>query len=435
MPMRWSSLGGALLFAGMLGVTAAAAQPSIRSTLFNQDIPDDSDRGRNVSVADRDHPEYDALGIPLGAFTAYPSLFLGAGYLSNVFGTKTDKVGDGYFDIDPQLTVVSDWGRNAIGATVGTNARVFATQSTENEDGWHVQLDGRYDISHDDTLNAGFTAAKLYEERDSGFYPVGAAAPLGYVDTDTFVRGIHKTGVISLAVSADYHTFDFDNVAAIGGGVLQEGFNSHNDYRLTGRGEYALTPDTALFAEVSHQHNTYTDIAANGGQDLNGDENRFLFGGNFDLTHLVRGSVGLGYVQRSYDDQAFQGVSGVAVDAHVQYFPTTLVTLSGSVRRTVEDSVDFDNAGFIATVSEVRADYELLRNLLLNAEVDYENDAYRTVDRTDDITTIGAGATYNLTRNVGIGAYASQTNRASTGTVLGPTFTETRFVLSLNLKI
>ena len=413
----------------------AAAQSTIRSEIFNQDIPDDSSRGRNIGVLDRDHPEYDGLGVPLGSFTAYPSLAVGGGYETNIFGTKADKVGDGYAQVDPQLTAGSNWSRNAVGASLGADIKEFFSHGDENEQGWHALVDGRYDLGDKDAVYAGFNAQKLYEEQDSGFYPIGAAAPLGYIDTDAFAREEHKVNRIRLVVSADYHTFTYDNVAAVGGGTLSQSFNNHNDWRVTGLAEYALTPDTAVFAEVSHLKNTYTDTTPNGGQDLDGDENRYLMGINADLPVLVRGSVGVGYVQRSYDDPAFQGVSGLALDVHLQYFPTTLLTLSGSVKRTVEDSIDFDNAGFVSTNSQVRADYELLRDLLLNAEVAYENDAYRTVARNDDITTFGGGATYNLNRNTALHGYASHTNRASTGALLGPTFTETRFLLTLILKL
>ena len=216
---------------------------------------------------------------------------------------------------------------------------------------------------------------------------------------------------------------------------MDESFNNHTSGRVTGHAEYSLTPDTAVFAEVSYQQNTYTNISLNGGQDLNGDEERYLVGADFDLTHLVRGSVGIGYVSRSFQDNAFKGVSGVAADAHVQYFPTPLLTVSGSLRRTSEDAIDFDTGGFLDTVSEVRIDYELLRNVLLNAEVNYENAAYQTVSRNDDITTEGGGATYQLNRNVGVELSAAHIHRASTGLLLGPTFTENTVVLRLKLKI
>lgn len=431
---RWA--GSAAATALVLGAAGAAhAQDALRSTLFNQDIPDDYNRGRNISVLERDHPEYDALGVPLGGFTLYPSATLGGGYLDNVFGTSTGKVGDGYFDIDPQVAVTSNWSRNSVAATVGADIREFVTQTAENEQGWHVLLSGRYDLTNNDYFTGGFTARKLYEEQDSGFYPTGAAAPLGYLDTDTYLRYNHETGRIRLVLSGDYHTFNYDSVAAIGGGSLSQSFNDHNAWRGTAHGEYNLTPDAGLFVEVSHQQNTYTDIGPGGGQDLNGDENRFLVGGNFDLTALIRGSVGLGYIERNYDDHAFRGVSGLAVDAHAEYFPTPLITLSGSVQRTLQDSIDFDAGGFVSTISQARADYELLRSLLLNVEINYENDAYRTVSRTDNITTVGGGATYNLNRNVAVQGYAAYTDRASTGNLLGPVFTETRFVLSLIFKI
>ncbi|MGC1304246.1 MAG: outer membrane beta-barrel protein [Caulobacteraceae bacterium] len=423
------ALGGLLA-----GASAARAQTqALTSQLFNQDIPEDYDRGRNISVLERPHPEYDALGIQAGQFDLYPSLSTGLGYSDNIFGTRDGKVSDEYFEIDPQLTLGSDWKRNSVSASVGADLKEFVSHSEENEQGWHVLLNGRYDVTNDDYLVAGFTAHKLYEEQDSGFYPTGAAAPLGYVDADAFVRANHQTGRIHLILSGDYHTYTYDSVAAVGGGELNQNFNDHNAWRVTGRGEYSLTPDTALFTEITHQQNDYTHAGT--GQNLDGTEDRYLVGANFDLTALIRGSVGAGYIERSYDDPAFHAVSGFATDVHLEYFPTTLMTISGSVKREIDDSVDFNVGGFFDTSSQLRVDYELLRDLLLNAEVNYEDDDFNGVSRDDHITTFGGGAHYNMNRNIGIEVYGAYTDRSSTGHLLGPIFSETRFILTLYYKI
>jgi hypothetical protein len=432
--LHLSACGAALsvLLAGG-GAVHAQAAPEMRSQLFNQDIPEDYNRGRNISVLERPHPEYDALGIEEGQFTLFPSLSTGAGYSDNIFGTRDSKVSDEYFEIDPQLTLNSNWERNAFSASVGADIKEFVSHAEENEQGWHAQVSGQYDITNNDYLVAGFTAHKLYEEQDSGSYPTGAAAPLGYVDTDTYLRANHQTGRIHLIASGDFHTYTYDSVPAVAGGQLAQDFNDHNAWRVTGRGEYNLTPDTALFGEVTHQENTYTHTSL--GQNLDGTENRYLTGANFDLTALIRGSIGAGYIERSYNDPMFHGVSGLAADAHLEYFVTPLVTLTGSVKREIDDSVDFNVGGFFNTTSQVRVDYELLRDLLLNAEVSYEDDDFRGVSRTDHITTFGGGAHYNLNRNIGIEAYGAYTDRSSFGHLLGPIFSETKFILTLYYKI
>ncbi len=419
---------------GSLAVAPAAhAQQAMQSQLLNPDIPPDYSQGRNVSVLERPHPEYDALGWHEGGFTIFPTLSTGFGYSDNIFGTRDNKVGDEYFAVAPQVTINSDWSRNAISATVGADLREFVSHASEDEQGWHVALNGRYDISSNDYLVAGFTAHKLYEEQDSGYYPTGAAAPLGYVDTDTFLRANHQTGRLHLILAGDFHTYSYDSVLAVGGGQLAQNFNDHNAWRVTGRGEYNLTPDTALFTEISHTDNTYTHT--NLGQDLSGTENRYLTGANFDLTALIRGTVGVGYIQRDYDNAAFRAVSGLATDVKLEYFPTTLLTVTGSVKREIDDSVDFNVGGFISTQSQLRADYELLRNLLLNAEVTYEDDAFHGVSRDDHILTYGVGGHYNFTRNIGVEAFGSYTDRSSFGTLLGPIFSETKFILTLYFKV
>ncbi len=47
----------------------------------------------------------------------------------------------------------------------------------------------------------------------------------------------------------------------------------------------------------------------------------------------------------------------------------------------------------------MKVDHELLRNLLLNANVGYENDAFGGISRSDDYYLAGAGAKYLISHN------------------------------------
>ena len=362
--------------AGLAAVPFCARAQTIGQALLDSEIPDGRRLGRNVAVFERPHPEYDAIGIPVGAFLVFPRVDIGPGYDSNVLGVETNKPGDAYAGFSPNVFVTSNWSRHQISASVGADLREYASQTSENEEAWHVQVDGKLNVVDDDTITAGFEARKLYNERNSGFYPIGAAAPLGYMKTGGYLRYTKEDGRVRAVASADTYLYRYDSVPALGGGRIDQSFNNQTTSRLSARVEYGLTPDTALFAQSSH-----------------------------------------------------------VADALVQYFPTQLTTVSGSLRRTVEDSVDFNVSGFFDTQFKLRVDHELLRNCILSAYFTHENDDYRGISRTDDISTTGVSGLYKFSRYVGLNADLSYIDRTTSDRAAGPVFTEARFLVTASFQI
>ena len=98
-----------LRYASALGVgsgllmcaTAASAQTSSLLLPPATSSNDAYDRGHNVSVAERPHPEYDALGIRVGSFILNPQLSTSLSYSSNVFNDNRNKKSDVFVGFEP----------------------------------------------------------------------------------------------------------------------------------------------------------------------------------------------------------------------------------------------------------------------------------------------------------------------------------------------
>jgi hypothetical protein len=146
----------------------------------------------------------------------------------------------------------------------------------------------------------------------------------------------------------------------------------------------------------------------------------------------MRGEVGLGYVSRDYVSSS--AVEGFAMRGTVEYFPTQLTTITGTLRRSVEDSVFQSSSGYFATGGSLRVDHELRRNILLMAFADYEHQDFSDVDRTDKVYTISAGLTYLLNRTVGLNANIGHTERQSDGVDRLRSYSETRGSIGVVLQ-
>ena len=414
-----------------LACSQAARAQELQATFLGNEIPYDFDRGRNTGVLQRDRPEYSALGITAGAFDIFPRLETGIGYLDNVFGVRNGKTADGYFIIDPSVSGRSDWSRNAVSFNAGARLREFFSQGTENEEGAFANVDGRLDVNADNTIYGGAQVQRAYEERSEGGYPVGAAAPVQFVQSGGYLRAAHEGGRLKLIGAGDVNHFSFDDVPAQGGGSIFQGDRNRTVVRGSSRAEFGLTPDASVLGQFTYTRTDYDQNLQGGLANRNSDEYKLLAGGSVDLTALVRGQLTLGYVSRQFDSGIYHDLSGFAADARLEYFPTqqTTVTLSG--RRLIEDSFFVGSGGYFNNGIDLRVDHELLYNLLLDAEVDYERDIYDQTDRKDDIVSVGGGARYFFTREIGLGGFFSYTNRNSTGSLAGVVFDETRFTVSL----
>ena len=355
----------------------------------------------------------------------------GVGFSDNVFGTTTGKQSDVFAAIDPSVTVRSDWNRNSLSASAGGTFRKYASHSTEDETGGYGQVDGQYDIDHDDYLNGEVAVRHTFEERDSGGYPVGAAAPVTYDQSTAFLRATRDSGRLRGVFSTDIQDLNYDAVSSLSGGTISQAFRDREIYRTSSRGEFAFTPDTSTFLQLTFLRSDYKYDVAPGVENRSSDGARILVGGALDISALVRGYFGIGVETRQFDSNMYGDATGVSADALIQFFPTQLITFTLNAHRFLEDSVILNSGVYFDTNAAFRVDYELLRSLLLNAHADYDNDQYDRVDRDDKIYVVGGGGRYMINRNFGLKADVSYVDRTSSGTVRGLEFDETKFLVSL----
>jgi hypothetical protein len=127
-----------------------------------------------------------------------------------------------------------------------------------------------------------------------------------------------------------------------------------------------------------------------------------LVGANFELAALIRGEIGVGYIDQHYKDSAFQDYNGLGARAQVEWFPTQLTTVTITGSHSVEDAGLVGASSYLATNVGLEVDHELLRNLILTANGSYGDDDYRGIDRTDKRIGLGLSASYLMNRHVGL---------------------------------
>lgn len=432
-PMRLSLVTLAGMLTLPLAVAVARAQ-SVDENLISPNLPLDFDRGKNTSVLQRERPEYQARGVHAGSFLLYPKLELGAGVTDNAYQVDNNKQGDAYALIAPSVSANSDWSTNELNFNVGARLKRFARETPRDETNYNVDVSGRLDATQALTLNALLRTARSTEPRSSSASPQDAAEAIQFQQTTASLGGAFAGAQIRGQITASIDEFNFSDVHSFSGATISQVGRDQTLLRTTARGEYAVSPDTSLFIQGGYTDTTYKRQLTLGTPNRASKEFTVIGGGNFDLSALIRGGVGVGYVSRHYDAPIYRNISGLAAEARIEYFLTPLTTVGLNVRRTVQDSAFGTSSGFFATAAALRIDHELYRNLLLNAQFGYEQDNFINQNSKSKIFRYSAGGRYLFNRNFGFGLLIGRDDRSARGSIRLQSFDETHALLSLVLQ-
>jgi hypothetical protein len=117
-----------------------------------------------VTVASRERPDFDPLGIRAGGFVLHPQVEEGLGYDDNVFGSSGGKLGSWILGTHPSLLVNSDWSRNSIGGYIGIDDLRYLDQPQQSQTNWTASLGGTLAVGRDD-LTLAVAHLSLHQDR------------------------------------------------------------------------------------------------------------------------------------------------------------------------------------------------------------------------------------------------------------------------------
>lgn len=389
--------GGMTALVGTMIGTVMLTDASYAQSMFARD--------RNVSVLQRERPEYDPLGIRSGSFIIRPRLETVIAYTDNVFAFDRNiqpvfgELDDTFFILRPSADIESNWNRHALNA--GAYAEAVQHLDFDDEDiaNYGASLDGRLDVNRFTSLIGGVGYDNRYETRKIATTNLISREPIEYQRATAFLGAQQEFGRFRYQLRGDIADLEFqDGLATDNITVITQGFRDVLETRLTGQIGYALTPDTSVFIRAGLNERDHDIALVNQGGNRDSEGFDISTGIDFDLTRLARGSVALGYLEQDFEN--FGTAKGVSVDAGMEWFPTELTTVTFRASRGVRDSALFINntAAYIESDFGVRVDHELLRNVILSASAGYGQDDYEDFDRTDDRFGIAIGGQYLINR-------------------------------------
>lgn len=388
-------------------------------------------RDRNVAVDERGRPEFEALGVRAGGLMLYPKLQVDLGYDSNVAAEDADERSDAFVRVSPRVDLESNWSRHALNGNLRGAFTRFGEYDEENTDTWGAGLNGRIDVRRFTRITLGSDYAANVEPRTSSNSPGLIAEPIEYDVVGSNLGIVHTVNRLRATGRFDVRAFDYQDGRTRAGTLIEQDDRDQTTYDLTLRADYAVSPATAVFARVVFNDRKY-DQALSATTPLRDSSGyNAVVGVNFELSDLIRGEAGVGYLEQTFDNPIYGDLTGLSANARLEYFATPLLTLGLTADRSIGDSGIVGTAGFLTTTVQATADYELRRNILVGGRLGLTVDTFDSIDRENERLFAGVRATYLLNRRIGLTASYDYETRESQGFFATNDFTSNRVLFSV----
>jgi hypothetical protein len=394
MPHRLAWIAG--LPALLLGAAEASAQSQ---SSFSPEAT-----ARGVTVMTRQRPDFDPAGIRLSGVRLDAGLEGGVGYDSNLVPGTSNRRGGAFAEEALSLGAQSTWSRHALGLSASQITRQYVQDSNLNWNDWSIGAGGRYDIGRASNVRVRYDHVRSHidvdnydlQEGNSGRVPVP-------IDTDIVqVAGTAAFNRLELGSSAEYRRIRYQDVTVDG----QRDTVSSNDYNtMIGEftADYSLLPGRSVLGLVRLQDISYERSEQRGRDSFTWEAQGGL---RYDANGLVSVRVLVGYRNRNYEQPNQKSLSGPAFEGELSYAASQLTTITFAAQRSIEESIRQTSVSYTRTAARLRADHELLRNVIVSAELRAEQRKYpQQGGKVGDGIALVEGR-YLLTRNLAvIGTY------------------------------
>lgn len=375
------------------------------------------DAAAEQKAKDAKQAEYDAKGVPVGSFRAFPKLDVSVTHDDNIYKEKTGKNSDTITNVKPSLSLRSDWNRHSLRLDAAVDDAYYRSKSADNYTTYDLRLRGKADITKALTAKGNLRRQTGAEARGGDDVSSDAAAP---VDTLTHTAGVdvaYKPNRLGVTVGATLKDYDYDDNQTIGGATTNNDDRDRKDTEGYVRVGYDIQDGYEAYAIYTANDRSYEasklDSATSPLRDSDGYNAKA--GLSVELSKLITADVSAGYLSQDYANATLKDVSGWSADANIRWSVTTLTTLRGTVSRSVGETTTSGVSSTLATNYGVGVDHEFMRNLTAKADVKFAHSDYvgDTNNRKDDKTTYSAGLNYKLNRTFFAGAKAAYEKRDS----------------------
>jgi hypothetical protein len=428
--------GVAVLLPSLVHAQSMDATPGIISDDFRLQY----DRGRNDSVRERARPGFEPAGMRLGAFNAAATLQGGLTSTSNILRTPTDEIAVEGYSLGADASLASTWSRHALSIYGAVGSTGYSSVEDANNisrevdsERWSVGANGRIDIQRNQRIQISASHNETAVERGALGLPTDTIRPNMFSTTNLSIGyGIELTRV-RLSLRAVGTRQDFDDNQLVNGTVIDLDDRDSETINVIARGDYAISPALAVFAQLSHVDQTFDNTPV-GRTPRDQQTLTALVGTNFDIGGLARGEIGVGYARQEFEQPLFTDRSRFSYRGAVEWFPTRLVTISAAASRSAEAGLVTGTGATVRDSYALQADYEFRRNIIVTGRTTYTVSEVDVIDRSEERLNTSVSVAWLVNRTAALSFTFNQSEAESDGGALGTNFEDTSLGIQLTLR-
>lgn len=384
---------------------------------------------RGTPVRERGHPEFEEQGVLLGAFKLNAQGGATVGYDSNVRRGVTDDTGDAFARIIGSAGLVSNWGRHRVRLEGDFDRRFYSRFTTEDGSQYRIAAQGRLDVVGRSYLSLDAKTERVLVERSRSGEIDNLFEPVRYNEHEARLRGVYREARLQIDGGVTLGRRSYLDALTANLQPLDQSYRDFDRRAFEASVGYELSGSNVAFVQLSTERRRYDVVS----QPIRLDTTSYqiLGGVRGEITPLIQGQLAIGVLRTDFADAALPDANVLAIDTRLQWLPTELTTVTLIAKRDQQASARQAEGGFISTRFTLQADHELLRNVLLLAQVGYETADYRATTRTDRFYEATAGADWLVNRNLR-GTFRLSALKRDSGASGRRGFSE--FVMSLGVR-
>ncbi|MEP1209586.1 MAG: outer membrane beta-barrel protein [Rhizobiaceae bacterium] len=355
--------------------------------------------------ANRDDSPYAALGIRVGTFNLFPVLTQTIGSTTNAEASENGS--SAFFSqTDARLTAVSNWALHELRGEVGGSYQTYIDNDSEDLPTFDSNLQLRIDHSRNLTSRIGATYNLTTESAESDNLTV--PPPLYVTERPNvhrmsgFAEVEKQAGRFSALLRGTITQSIYDGAALSDGSTLSQGDRTNTLYELEGRVGYETSATPQPFVEASVGARQYRRAVDRNGNQRDSMLYALRAGLEFDRGDKLNGEIAVGYATEQFDDAAINDLSGLTIDASINWSPQRLTTFTATAQSEFTGSTNVNEAGSVTYAVSLDAVHDLRPNLSLNARVLASLRDYDDSGRQDKLLQGQIGAEWRLSRSAAL---------------------------------
>jgi hypothetical protein len=356
-----------------------------RADLLPEDLP----------VRTRQQPGYEPVGVRAGSWMFHPSVAGGTFYDSNVFASSFMKKSDVAAVVAPQLRASTLWERHYIDFEAGVRSLSFRDNPGLDQVDASFRSRARIDVAHDAVILARVQAAYLHERPGGLSSPAGPVEPTPYSLLSGDVTYRKEFNRLTTSFGGLVNSYNYGSTRAQNGTIIDQNSRDGQVYAGHGRVDYAVSPKLGVFSAVDANRR---ELRGTPDQSLSSSGYRALGGVTIELSRIISGEFGVGYMSQQFDSSLIGTVEGPAYRAMLVWSPTRMWDVYFRAEQVVTQSAETRAFGIRAYALQLGVDYEFRRNVIVSLAGNYENDKFFGSVRDDDVYASYSELKYLLNR-------------------------------------